>query len=76
MSQMTIYLDNELEVKVKQNVAKMGLSMSQFVTRLIRKELENKWSPQVRELSGSWDSFPSIEEIHSTKTPDIQRESF
>ena len=76
MSQMTIYLDNELEVKVKQNVAKMGLSMSQFVAGLIRKELEQEWSPKIRELSGSWDNFSSIEEIRCNQTPDTLRESF
>lgn len=76
MSQMTIYLDNELEAKIKQNVAKMGLSMSQFITGLIRKELEDKWSPQIYELSGCWDNFPSIDEIRHDKTADTQRESF
>lgn len=76
MSQMTIYLDHELETKVKQNVAKMGLSMSQFVAGLIRKELSDEWSPKIRELSGSWDDFPSIEEIRCDKSSDTLRESF
>lgn len=76
MSQMTIYLDNELEIKVKQNVTKMGLSMSQFVAGLIRKELSDEWAPKIRELGGSWVNFPSIEEIRCNQTADTLRENF
>lgn len=61
MSQMTIYLDNALEVKAKE------------VSRLIRKKLNDEWSPKIRALNGNWKNFPSIENIRTHKAPDIKR---
>lgn len=76
MAQMTIYLDNELESKVKQNVAAMGISLSQFVSGLIRKELHEEWSPAIHQLAGSWDDFPDAKSLRDSKVHDCAREAF
>lgn len=76
MAQMTIYLDNELEIKLKKNVAVLGISLSQFVSRLIRKELHEEWSSSVHQLVGAWDDFPEAQTLRKSVTEDIVRESF
>ncbi|AFV96662.1 MULTISPECIES: hypothetical protein [unclassified Sulfuricurvum] len=76
MAQMTIYLDNELESKVKQNVAAMGISLSQFVSGLIRKELHEEWSPAIHQLAGAWDDFPDAKSLRDSEAHDCARESF
>ncbi|MDD2830299.1 MAG: hypothetical protein PHW18_12060 [Sulfuricurvum sp.] len=63
MAKICVYLDNELESKVKQNVAVMGISLSRFVSDLIRKELDEKWSPAIHQLAGAWDDFPDAESL-------------
>jgi hypothetical protein len=60
MAKICVYIDNELESKVKQNVAAIGISLSRFVSDLIRKELDEEWSPEVYQLAGAWSD--SIEE--------------
>lgn len=76
MAQMTIYLDNELEIKLKKNVALLGISLSQFVTGLIRKELHEEWSSSVHQLVGAWDDFPEAQTLRNTTAKDSVRESF
>lgn len=76
MAQMTIYLDNELESKVKQNVAAMGISLSQFVSGLIRKELHEEWSPAIHQLAGAWDDFPDADTLRQSEAHDCTREAF
>lgn len=63
MAKICVYLDNELESKVKQNVAAMGISLSQFVSGLIRKELHEEWSPAIHQLAGAWNDFPDAESL-------------
>jgi hypothetical protein len=63
MAKICVYLDNELELKVKQNVAAMGISLSQFVSDLIRKELDEEWSPAIHQLAGAWNDFPDAESL-------------
>lgn len=75
MAQVTIYLDNSLEVKIKEIAKQSGLSISKFISKTLEQNIKSSWDNDVKKLSGSWNDFCSIEKIQNT-TPDVPRESF
>jgi hypothetical protein len=76
MGQITIYLNNELESKVKEISKSLGTSISKYVASLLEKNIHSNWDPKTKELPGSWDDFPTIEEIRKNSTADVEREAF
>lgn len=74
MGQVTIYLDEEIEKRMMANAKAMKLSKSKWIANAIREKLVDEWPANVRELAGSWDDFPTLEEIRETKQRDITRE--
>jgi len=74
MAQVTIYLNNNLEAKIKKISKSLGISMSKYISNLIENNLKNEWNPKVKKLSGAWDDFPDLKEIRNYKSPDIKRE--
>lgn len=75
MGQVTIYLDSETEQKMVANARAMNLSKSKWIANVIREKLVDEWPATVRELPGSWQDFPSIEELRTGLKPDTERES-
>jgi hypothetical protein len=75
MGQVTIYLDDEIEKRMKANAKAMKLSKSKWIANVIREKLVDEWPPNVRELAGSWEDFPTLEEIRETGQRDITREA-
>lgn len=63
MGQVTIYLDDETEQKMIANAQVMNLSKSKWIAKVIQEKLVDNWPDTVRELPGSWDDFPSLEEL-------------
>jgi hypothetical protein len=76
MSQVTIYLDRELESRVKAVAKERGISVSRCIAELIREKTETGWPQEIREMAGSWASFPSAEEIRAGQGSNAPRESF
>lgn len=74
MGQVTMYLDEDTEKKMRKHVKSSGLSVSRWLARLIREKTRSDWPDSVRELSGSWPDFPSLEEIRSSLATDVMRE--
>ena len=75
MGQVTIYLDNELENKMRSAARAGHLSVSKWIAYLIRQRVRTEWPPDVVALAGCWeDDFPTLEEIRSTEAADLQRE--
>ena len=75
MSQITIYLDKELEEEMKTAVKASRLSVSKWIANLIREKVAAEWPQDVVELAGSWgDDFPSLSEIRATEIADSSRE--
>ena len=70
MAQITIYIDNNLEEKIKEVAKNTGQSISKYISNAIEQKLNNSWNEDIKNLSGSWNDFPSIEEIRSN-TNDI-----
>ncbi len=74
MSQVTIYLDEQTDNKLRQAVEKSGLSKSQWITRLIKEKTTTEWPEAVREMVGEWQDVPEQEEIRQSNTKDLPRE--
>ena len=73
MSQVTIYLDDELERKMRKAAEAMNLSKSRWIAAIIEEKLKNEWPASVIELAGAWPDFPTINEIRSTNGKDVER---
>ena len=74
MGQMTIYLDNELEIKVQNITKSMHISKSKWVANIIREKIADEWPDSVKNLAGAWTDFPGAEEIREGLGDDIKRE--
>lgn len=74
MSQVTIYLDENTDKKLRQAVEQSGLSKSQWITRLIKEKTATEWPEAVREMVGEWQDIPEQEEIRTTMGDDSPRE--
>lgn len=75
MSQVTIYLDEETDQKMRKAARQAGLSRSQWLARLIREKTRNEWPTEVREAAGSWNDFPDADELRGSLGDDLPRES-
>lgn len=75
MGQVTIYLDNELESKLKKAAKAGHLSVSKWIAYLIRDKISTDWPLDVINLAGCWkDDFPALLEIRSSDAADAPRE--
>ncbi|MEX1032481.1 MAG: CopG family transcriptional regulator [Cellvibrionaceae bacterium] len=75
MGQVTIYLDDDIEKKMAASAKAMKLSKSKWVSNVIREKLVDEWPLSVKEMPGSWEDFPSLDELRDAGQVDIGRES-
>ena len=75
MAQVTIYLNDELESKMRQAAKAMDLSQSKWIARLIQAQLQNEWPQTVVALAGAWQDLPEAEEIRQGMGIDNLREA-
>jgi len=73
MGQVTIYLDDEIERKMNEAVKSSHMSKSKWIAQLVQEKVVDEWPQSVAEMAGSWDDFPSLEDIRLVPIPDIQR---
>jgi len=76
MGQVTIYLEDEIEEKMVKAAESAHLSKSKWITKLIREKVANEWPQSVANFAGSWDDFPSIEDVRKNSGIDAKREDF
>ena len=74
MCQVTVYLDDEIEKRMTASAKAMKLSKSKWIANAIREKLTDEWPANVRELAGSWEDFPTLEDIRTTDQRDITGE--
>jgi predicted transcriptional regulator len=76
MGQVTIYLDNETESKLKRAAKSSHLSVSKWIASIIKEKITTEWPQDVINLAGAWKDkdFPSIDEIRSNPGQDMERE--
>jgi len=76
MAQVTIYIPNELESKVKSMASSLNVSISKFISTMLEQKVNTQWHTTSKKLAGSWDAFPSLEEIRANEGKDPSREAF
>jgi predicted transcriptional regulator len=76
MAQLTLYLDDELETRLRAAARAANLSQSRWVANLIAEKLHNEWPASVAALAGAWSDFPEADELRSGLGEDAARESF
>jgi hypothetical protein len=75
MGQVTIYLEEDIEHKMVVAAQSAHLSKSKWIATLIRDKVANEWPQSIAGFAGSWEDFPSIDEIRATIGKDVERES-
>lgn len=75
MGQVTIYIDEDTEKKMIASARAKNVSKSKWVSGVIRDKLAKEWPASVRELAGSWEDFPSAEDIREMVGQDAEREN-
>ncbi len=74
MGQVTIYLEDEIENKMRASAKAMKLSKSKWIASVIKEKLVDEWPVSVQELAGAWRDFPSLEVIRDNPQSDVLRE--
>jgi len=74
MAQVTLYLDDETQARMKAAARAAGVPVSRWVAQLIRARTQSEWPESVRKLAGAWSDFPSLKALRSAKTPDAARD--
>ena len=74
MGQVTIYLDDNTERKMRNMVEKSGISKGKYIAQLIREKTATTWPGNVIRLAGAWKDIPTANEIRETMGTDSIRE--
>ncbi len=74
MGQVTIYLEDEIETKMKSAAKSAKLSISKWIAGAIEARIVDEWPASVVNLSGAWEDFPLVEEIRESYSSDSTRE--
>ncbi len=74
MGQVTIYLDPTIEKKLRQSAKSTNLSLSKWISNIIAEKISVQWPEEIKNLAGAWKDFPSIEDIRSSHSEDVNRE--
>jgi len=75
MGQVTIYLDDENEKRLKAAAKAAGMPVSRWVARLVEEKTRTVWPEPVRRLAGAWRDLPDLETIRETEGRDSAREA-
>lgn len=74
MAQVTLYLDDKTQDRMKRAAASAGISQSKWVAELIRVQTCDDWPLTAKELAGQWTNFPEITDIRASHGADLGRE--
>lgn len=74
MGQVTIYLDDESEKRVKAAAKKAGISVSRWLAMLVHENAHTVWPESVQAMAGSWHDFPDLEQIRTDEGRETERE--
>jgi hypothetical protein len=63
MGQVTIYLDDAAEQRVKAAAKKSKVSVSRWIAQVVESRTRTEWPPEAQELAGAWPDFPGLHEL-------------
>lgn len=77
MSQITLTINEETESVIQQLAQSENLAPNQWLSQFVEQQINQHqgWSPEVKALAGSWDDFPSLQDIRGGYGADDVRES-
>jgi len=75
MSQITIYLPDELEDKARKVAKARGTSVSRWLAEQVAHKLEDTWPQSVLDAAGAIPDFPELAELRKGYGKDAARES-
>jgi len=75
MSQITIYLPDEIEDKARKAAKAHGKSVSRWLAEQVALKLEDEWPQSVLDAAGAIPDFPESAEIRKGYGKDAARES-
>lgn len=84
MSQVTIYMDDDAIARAKASAAAAKLSLSAWISKLVKEqtpEVDAHGYPvgffeEMAAAAALWKDFPLAEELRTSETPDLPRESW
>jgi hypothetical protein len=65
MAEVTLYLDDELLTRQRATAARECLSWNQFVAKLIRQAVDERWPEDVLALAGALPAFATAVELRA-----------
>lgn len=73
MAQVTIYINDAAERRIKAAARKAGVSVSRWVADLLESRARTEWPAEAKALAGAWPDFPDLEEIRPSTDKDRRR---
>lgn len=74
MGQVTIYLDDESEKRVKAAAKKAGIPVSRWLANLVKDNAHTVWPGSIAALAGAWGDFPDLADLREDESNESQRE--
>ncbi len=72
MGQITIYLDERNEKRLKEAARSAGVPVSRWIAQLVEDKTRTDWPEYVRNLAGAWQDFPDVESIRENAGDDTR----
>jgi hypothetical protein len=76
VAQITLYIDDTTQARLREAAARRGVSQSQFVSELIRRAIDERWPEEVMALAGSVHDFPDASSLRSGAAADSPRQAW
>ncbi|MGA2741046.1 MAG: CopG family transcriptional regulator [Bryobacteraceae bacterium] len=75
MAHLTIYLKDDIELRVRKAAKAAKVSVSEWVAERVAKSVESCWPPEFLALAGAFPDFPDVGELRRGYGKDVPRES-
>ncbi|MFP4377730.1 MAG: hypothetical protein ACLFP4_11860 [Spirochaetales bacterium] len=72
--QITIYLDKDIEQRLRKAARDAGIPVSRCVASVIEQHTRTEWPTAVRDAAGSWPDLPDEAAIRQSTATDVPRE--
>lgn len=73
MAQVTIYLNDAAERRLKAAARKSRVSVSRWVADLVESRTRSDWPQELRGLAGAWGDFAGLDELRQGTGKDLPR---
>jgi hypothetical protein len=74
MAHLTIYLNDDVERRVRESAKTAKVSVSKWVADRVTKSVETSWPPEFLALAGAFPDFPDAGQLRRGYGEDVPRE--